>query len=149
MTFEMDDMPPVTVSILTSCPCPLSVTWRRLQRLSGRISVTGFAQDFSQVRQLQASVLLPALQVAESTCLRQAHVKAARQGTERPVRTIYSLESLGPQAPLSLPSPSYTCSSAANLHGMRQDPELSKDLKDRVSNLLAAEFSRKVWAEQC
>ena len=74
----------------------------------------------------------------------QAHVKA-RPGQARPVRMQYSLEHLGPQAPLSLPSPSATYASSSNLQRhMQHDPEISNDLKDRVSNLLAAEFSRKV-----
>ena len=74
----------------------------------------------------------------------QAHVKA-KQNHIRPVKAYYSLEHLGAQPPLSLPSASNAFSSAANLQEMAgQDAEISKDLKDRVSSLLASEFSRKV-----
>ncbi|KAK9800258.1 hypothetical protein WJX73_008605 [Symbiochloris irregularis] len=73
----------------------------------------------------------------------QAHVKA-RPGQARPVKAYYSLEHLGPQAPMSLPSPSNTYASSVNMRP-QDDPEISKDLKDRVSSLLAAEFSRKVY----
>ena len=63
----------------------------------------------------------------------------------RPVKAYYSLERLGAQQPLSLPSASNAFPSAGGLSEMgTPDAEISKDLKDRVSSLLASEFSRKV-----
>lgn len=66
----------------------------------------------------------------------------------RPVKAYYSLEHLGAQQPLSIPSASSQFSSASNLQEMQeraqQDPEISKETKDRVSSMLASEFSRKV-----
>lgn len=68
-----------------------------------------------------------------------------KRGLERFVIEHYSLEHLGALQPFSLPSAAHTFHSASNLQEMAsQEAEISKDVKDRVSSLLASEFSRKV-----
>ena len=61
---------------------------------------------------------------------------------ERPVFASFTLDVLGSQQPMSLPSASVRGTDMAQLGTTNQ--EVSDSLKERVSTLLASEFSRKV-----
>ena len=71
----------------------------------------------------------------------QAHVRA-KPHMERPVFASFTLDVLGSQQPMSLPSASVRGTDMAQLGTTNQ--EVSDSLKERVSTLLASEFSRKV-----
>ena len=68
----------------------------------------------------------------------------AKRGMERPVFASFTLDVLGAQSPLLLPSASM-CGPAGPAELGATSQEVSASLKERVSTLLATEFSRKVW----
>ena len=64
---------------------------------------------------------------------------------EKPVFATFALDVLGPQPPMLLPSASVRSSSSmAETSEGGLDQAVSESLKERVSTLLATEFSRKV-----
>ena len=74
----------------------------------------------------------------------QAHVRA-KAHMERPVFASFTLDVLGSQPPMLLPSASVRNSpSLSEFPDAANDQAVSDSLKERVSTLLATEFSRKV-----